>query len=217
METSTFRISGAEHILCHWIKMSGPYIYADPIRLHIPKTAIQRTRFPQTILEDVIEISLGKPANGEERIVLLESVPTHYNSLTIRSEFCILLSLFEEGLKERQYRAQITFFTCRLADYLDSVSQFLINAYVNRQLTTDFDIACFELEFQQEIQSLYQDIYDYPPCVNQQSLLGWCASAKEYMYRPFGDMDAILNSTHILAHNARCLGTGQWKQLVLAV
>ena len=208
METSTFRISGAEHILCHWMKMSGPYIYADPIRLHIPKTAIQRTRFPQTILEDVIEISLGKPANGEERIVLLESVPTHYNSLTIRSEFCILLSLFEEGLKERQYRAQITFFTCRLADYLDSVSQFLINAYVNRQLTTDFDIACFEQEFIVDIQELYTDIYYSDDCNDQRALLEWCMVVKDYIYRPVGDLDAVLERTHVLKHNSNCLGTG---------
>ena len=209
MDTSAFRLSGADHIVCIWITYrSGPYPYADPIRLHVPNTAIQHTRFPQQTIGDVIEICLGKPAYGDERFILLESVPDHFVNLIIKSELCITHCTFDSGREDLQKRALVVYFSCRLASYMDSVMKFLLNAYVHTTEMTDFDIACFEQEFIVDIQELYTDIYYSDDCNDQRALLEWCMVVKDYIYRPVGDLDAVLERTHVLKHNSNCLGTG---------
>jgi len=209
MDTSAFRLSEADNIVCVWIQSpAGPYPYADPIRLHVPKDAIQRTRFPQQTIGDVIEICLGKPAYGDERFILLESVPDHFMYLNIKSEVCITHCSFDSGREDLQERAHIAYLSCRLATYMDTVMKFLLNAYVHRTEITDFDITCFEQEFITDIQELYVDIYYSPDCNDQRALLEWCVIVRDSVHRPDGDLDAILYRTHVLAHNRNCLGTG---------
>ena len=207
MDTSAFRLSGAEHLVCVWIT-SPDYPYADPIRLHVPNTAIQHTRFPQQTIGDVIEICVGKPSHGEQRFVLLESVPDNFMYLTIKSEVCITHYSFDSGSDELQKRAHIAYFSCRLANYMDSVMKFLLNAYVHTTEMTNFDIACFEQEFITDIQELYTDIYYSPDCHDRRVLLEWCIITRASIYRPIGDLDTVLNKTHMLEHNRNCLGTG---------
>lgn len=209
MDTSVFRLSGAEHIVCIWIQSpDGPYPYADPIRVHVPKEAIQHTHFPQQTIGDVIEICLGRPSHGHQQFILLESVPDHFVYLIIKSHICITQSTFDSGQDDLQERAHIALFSCRLADHMNSVMKFLTNAYVHRTEMTDFDIACFEQEFITDIQELYTEIYYSPDCNDQRALLEWCVVVRAYIHRPIGDLDTILSRTHVLAHNAACLGTG---------
>jgi len=209
MDTSAFRLSGAEHIVCIWIQSpDGPYPYADPIRLHVPKEAIQHTRFPQQTIGDVHEICLGRPSHGHSLFILLESVPDHFVYLIIKSHICMTHSSFDSERDDLQERAHIALFSCRLANYMDSVKKFLTNAYVHQTEMTDFDITCFEQEFITEIQNIYTDIYYSPECHDQRVLLEWCIVVRDFIYKPIGDLDTILSRTHVLAHNAACLGTG---------
>ena len=209
MDTSVFRLSEADNIVCVWIQSpAGPYPYADPIRLHVPKDAIQRTRFPQQTIGDVTEICLGKPSHRHQRFILLESVPDHFMYLNIKSEVCITYCSFDSGREDLQERAHIAYLSCRLATYMDTVMKFLLNAYVHRTEITDFDITCFEQEFITDIQELYVDIYYSPDCNDQRALLEWCVIVRDSVHRPNGDLDTILYRTHVLAHNATCLGTG---------
>jgi len=210
METFTFHLSGAEHILCIWIKQ-GDFIgtHSTPLYLHIPKGTVQRTRFPQQMIGDFTEIIIGRLEEGEERIILLESVPKDNVSLLIRSEFCIILSPFLPDRKEHQEKAQIALFSCRLADYMEHIEKYLMNIHIRGPVPTEFDIACFEYEFQDMIQTLYWDIYNHVPSKEQKILLEWCIGMKEFMYKPKGDLDAVLEITRILAHNAICFGTGR--------
>jgi hypothetical protein len=209
MDTSVFHLSEADNIVCVWIQSpAGPYPYADPIRLHVPKDAIQRTRFPQQTIGDVTEICLGKPSHGHQRFILLESVPEHFVNLIIKSEFCITHCTFDSGREDLQERAHIALLSCRLATYMDTVMKFLLNAYVHRTEITDFDITCFEQEFITDIQELYVDIYYSPDCNDQRALLEWCVIVRDSVHRPDGDLDTILYRTHMLEHNRNCLGTG---------
>ena len=209
METFTFHLSGAEHILCLWIKQGDSSTCSTPLYLHIPKIAVQRTRFPQQMIGDFTEIIIGRLEEGEERIILLESVPKDNISLLIRSEFCIILSPFLPDRKEHLEKAQIALFSCRLADYMEHIEKYLMNIHIRGPVPTEFDIACFEYEFQDMIQTLYWDIYNHAPSKEQTILLEWCIGMKEFMYKPKGDLDAVLEITRILAHNAMCFGTGR--------
>lgn len=208
MDIAVYNLRVTDDTVCVHLRRTSIIVNMDAIHIYAPLTTKQRTRFPERIVDGRREITLPALGYNQDIVVILDAMPSEYTDLVSSAEwFSKTASLVIPSL-EQQKKAMFTFFCCRLADFMDSLKDFLLKAFVHGPFLTAFDITCFQQEFVEELRNLYQEIYDYHTCPAQISMLRFCQAIIEYVDPPSRELDAILSITHMLAHNATCFGTG---------
>jgi hypothetical protein len=208
MDIAVYNLKVTDDTVCVHLRQTSMLIHMDAIHIYAPLGTKQRTRFPECIVDGRRKITLPPLAYNEEVIVILDAMPTQFSDLVSSAEWFSKSATLVIPTLEQQKKAMFAFFSCRLADFMDSLKDFLLKAFVNGPCPTAFDITCFQQEFVEELRSLYHDIYDYHTCPTQISLLRFCQAIIEYVDPPSRELDSILSVTHMLAHNAICFGTG---------
>ena len=208
MDVAIYNLRVTDDTVCVYLRRTSTVVEMDNIHIYAPLRTKQRTRFPETIVDGRRRITLPPLAYQEDIVVILDSMPSQYTDLVSSAEwFSKTASLIIPSL-EQQKKAMFTFFCCRVADFMESLKDFLLKVFVNGPCPSQLDITCFQQEFVVELRGLYQEIYDYHTCTAQDSLLRMCQSLVHHIDPPSRELDSILSVTHMLAHNAVCLGTG---------
>jgi len=208
MDVVVYNLKVTDDTVCVYLRQTSMIVDMDRIHIYAPLGTKQRTRFPERIVDGRREITLPALGYNQDIVVILDAMPSQYTDLVSSAEwFSKTASLVIPSL-EQQKKAMFTFFCCKVADFMESLKDFLLKVYVNGPCPSQLDITCFQQEFVEELRSLYQEIYDYHTCTAQVSLLRLCQSLVHHIDLPSHELDAILTITHMLAHNATCLGTG---------
>jgi hypothetical protein len=208
MDIAVYNLRVTDDTVCVHLRRTSIIVNMDAIHIYAPLTTKQRTRFPECIVDGRRRITLPPLAYQEDTVVILDAMPSEYTDLVSSAEwFSKTASLVIPSL-EQQKKAMFTFFCCRVAEFMESLKDFLLKVYVNGPCPSQLDITCFQQEFVVELRGLYQEIYDYHTCTAQDSLLRLCQSLVHHIDPLSRELDSILSVTHMLAHNATCLGTG---------
>ena len=208
MDIAVYNLKVTDDTVCVHLRQTSVIVHMDAIYIYAPLRTKQRTRFPECIVDGRRRITLPPLAYNEDILVILDAMPSNCTDLVSSAEWFSKSATMVIPSLEQQKKAMFTFFSCRLADFMDSLKDFLLKAFVHGPFLTAFDITCFQQEFVEELRSLYHDIYDYHTCPAQISLLKFCQAIIEHVDPPSRELDAILSVTHMLAHNATCFGTG---------
>jgi len=212
METTTFRVN--DTLVCIIIHQIGCYMYSGPIRLRIPSYSRQITRFPQTTLPDAIEIIVGTFVPGEMRVILLEAVPDICMSLNVIYKQYTNSMPFTVPTPEQLELAKFAHLQCRLADYMDTLMKFIQNTFIHKFTLRLDDIYTIQEVFDLEIEELYRDVCLCPEGLKKEFLIDWCHFGMNSNRFPEGDLDTLLQLTHVLGHNAISLGQGSFDLIV---
>jgi len=208
MDIAVYNLRVTDDTVCVHLRQTSMIIHMDRIHIYAPLTTKQRTRFPERIVDGRREITLPALGYNQDIVLILDAMPSEYTDLVSSAEwFGRTASLVIPSL-EQQKKAMFTFFCCKVADFIESLKDFLLKVYVNGPCPSQLDITCFQQEFVEELRNLYQEIYDYHTCTAQDSLLRLCQSLVHYIDPLSRELDSILSVTHMLAHNTVCLGTG---------
>ena len=208
MDIAVYNLKVTDDTVCVHLRQTSTIVHMDAVHIYAPLGTKQRTRFPECIVDGRRRITLPPLAYQEDVLVILDAMPSNCTDLVSSAEwFSKTASLIIPSL-EQQKKAMFTFFCCKVADLMESLKDFLLKVFVNGPCPSQLDITCFQQEFVVELRGLYQEIYDYHTCTAQDSLLRLCQSLVHHIDPPSRELDSILLITHMLAHNAVCLGTG---------